>query len=235
MAVTRHQVERTLISDIVNALEKELTKPSRSVERPLLPAIVRAILSVDAAPAKVETAFARLERDFVDWNEVRVTNTRDIAATIRGIGQDSAKAEALKAILSRVFLDRHELYFDFLTDMRDENLIAYLESASGLARVYQQAVLVYALGHPSLLVSEGTVRALKRVGVLPKQMDVEAATEALSGVVPKRRLLSLSVLMGHVAVNFCSVRKPSCSICPLRVLCNSAKTLYGKRRKTTGV
>jgi len=235
VATTKHQIERTLISDIVNALERALEKPSRSAERPLLLATVRAVLSVDAAPAKVAAAVARLEKDFVDWNEVRVTSARDVAATIRGTGQETAKAEALKAIFSKVFSDRHELHFDFLMDMRDENLIAYLEAVPGLAPIYQQAVLVHALGHGALLISEGTVRVLKRVGVVPKQMDIEAVTEALTGIVPKRRLLSFSVLLGYVAVNFCSLRRPSCSSCPLRVLCNSAKTLYRKRRKKTGV
>ncbi|MFH0962642.1 MAG: hypothetical protein V2A58_01375 [Planctomycetota bacterium] len=232
MTKKRCEIERTLINDILNALERKVGKPTRSMRRPLLPAIVEAILCVDAPAARVAAALAHLQKEFVDWNELRVTNTRDIAAAIKGVGDETAKAEALKAILTKVFQDRHELYLDFLADLRDENLVAYMETMPALKVLYRQAILVYALNHQAIVVSEGVVRVLRRVGAVPKQRArADEVAEILVPVVPKRRLLSFSILLGEVAVNFCAERKPLCPQCPLRVLCNGAKTSYRKRTR----
>ena len=224
MAKKKNRADRTLINDLVDALEKKLGKPSRAATRPLLPAIVKAVLSVDASPQKVESAYAKLEKEFVDWNEVRVTAPRELAECIKGVGDELAKAEAITALLGKVFADRNELYFDFLSDMQDETRIAYLETIQGLDRLYQQALLVYGLGHSALLVGHGALRVLKRVGVVSKQTDGEAAFESLSGVIAKRRLLPFSVLTAEVAATFCHLRSPECKECPVRVLCVNAKT-----------
>jgi len=220
-----------LINDIVEALEGALGKPSRDVERPLLAGVVKAVLSVDANPQKVEAAFARLQKEFVDWNEVRVTAPREIANCVRGVGDETAKAETVKALLSKVFTDRNELYFDYLTDMQDETLIAYLGTIQGLSRLYQHALLVHGLGHGALLLSAGSLRVLKRVGVVPRQVHADEAFDLLSGVVAKRWLLSFSILIGEVAAGYCTLRSPSCGECALRVLCITAKTSAGSRKK----
>lgn len=224
MARKRPQTEKTLINDIVDALEKKLGKPTSSVERPLLPVVVKAILAVDSTEKKVDTAYARIEEEYVDWNEVRVTLPRDLAACIRGVGDELAKAEALGAVLSKVFADRHELYLDFLADMQNETLIAYLEAIHDMSRLYQQAILVGALGHGALLIGAGALRVLKRVGVVPRQTKADEAFEILSAVVAKRRLLSFSVLIAQVATDFCSLRAPACKECPIRVLCVDSRT-----------
>ena len=224
------QAEETLINDIVRTLERKLGKPTRVVERPLLPTVVKAILSVDAKPRKVENAFLRLEKGFVDWNEIRVTPSRDIAGYIKGVGDEEGKADALKALLSKVFADRHELDADFLADIRDETLVAYLETAPGLIPLYRQALLVGALSHSALLVSSGTLRVLKRVGVVPRHMDVDVASEVLSGVIAKRRMFAFSVLIARVASGWCTLRSPSCGDCPVDILCITAKTSSRPRK-----
>jgi len=231
VARKRPQTEKTLINDIVDALEKKLGKSTRSVKRPLLPAVVKAILAVDSTEKKVDAAYARIEEEYVDWNEVRVTLSRDLAKCIRGVGDEPAKAVALKAVLSKVFGDRHELYLDFLADMQNETLIAYLESIQDMSRLYQQAILVRALGHGALLIGTGALRVLKRVGVVPRQIKADEAFEVLSGVVPKRRLLSFSVLIAQAASDYCSLREPVCRECPIRVLCVEARTSSRSRKK----
>lgn len=231
MARKRPQTEKTLINDLVDALEKKLGKPTRSVKRPLLPAVVKAILAVDSTEKKVETAYARLQEEFVDWNEVRVTLPRDLATAIRGVGDELTKAEALRAVLTKVFADRQELYLDFLADMQSETLIAYLETIQNLRRLYQQAILVHALGHGALLIGTGALRVLKRVGVVPKQTKSDEAFDVLSAVIAKRRLLSFSLLIGQAATDFCSLRTPSCKECPIRMLCVDSRTSSRSRNK----
>jgi len=60
----------------------------------------------------------RLERTFVDWNEVRVSSPYEIATAMHGNADDLTYAEYIRRVLTRVFDETNDMTLSSLMDKR---------------------------------------------------------------------------------------------------------------------
>ncbi|MEM9411159.1 MAG: hypothetical protein AAGA30_08605, partial [Planctomycetota bacterium] len=66
-----------------------------------------------------DESFAKLQQQFFDWNEVRVTTTRELTESMKGLTDPEATATLLKKTLHGVFETYYKFDLDFL---KKENL-----------------------------------------------------------------------------------------------------------------
>ncbi|MDB4481296.1 hypothetical protein N9049_02545, partial [bacterium] len=108
-----------LITKLHKFVKKEyqvITPPSnRSVLEHMIYGCCLENSTFDAA----DDAFARLQENYFDWNEVRVTTVAELAESCRNLSDPTAAAKSLKKTLHGIFEHYYQFDLDFL---KKENL-----------------------------------------------------------------------------------------------------------------
>ena len=76
-----------------------------------------------------------------------------------------------------------------------------------------------------LIVDTHVLRVLRRLGAVPNQADIRAASEAMTAELPEwsgRDFLLLHVVMKRLGQLFCHDATLECRVCPLKTECRSA-------------
>ena len=79
--------------------------------------LLRETLKSDMHERSALIALNRIEKQFADWNEVRVSSPFEIAATMNSGGNDLAHAEWIQRLLTGVFNTINEMSLRTLLDM----------------------------------------------------------------------------------------------------------------------
>ena len=105
------------LRNTLRALARAFGAPTDIEEHRPLEQLILLLLCRDADPGRARTALRRLQTEYVDWNEVRVSSAYEIAGHLRGLGGKAkalVKAERIKDLLSTVYNRFNKLNLDFL-------------------------------------------------------------------------------------------------------------------------
>jgi len=167
-----------------------------------------------------DQAYASLRERFFDWNELRVSSTREIADAIDEYFVDGeARGQRLIDFLQEVF----ETTFSF--DLESLQKKGLKQAAKQLAR-YQAAndyavswVVQKSLGGHSIPLDAAALRVLRRLGVLEEGDDLEALRASLEHQIPKLKGSEFVDLISALAEDHCWEADPGCPACPLHKTC----------------
>ena len=121
-----------LIAKLHTALKKNYTVPPASPSRPLLEHALYACLLEDCPSELADEGLAKLEQDYYDWNEVRVTTVSELAGVLSNLPDGQKAASRLKSTLQGIF---EEFYSFDLDHLKKENLgkaVAKFENLPGM-------------------------------------------------------------------------------------------------------
>lgn len=206
---------------IVRLLESEYGVPSVEPGGDLVGQLVGTILSQNTTDANSEAAYERLLGRFVSWEAVAEADSSAIAAAIRSAGLAGVKAGRIKDILGRIGRERGRIELGFLKTMTSRAALDYLIGFDGVGPKTAACVLLFGLGRDVTPVDTHVHRIVVRLGIVGRTTSRESTFEALSGLVPRGKALSLHVnLVGHGRA-VCRARSPRCGSCVLARLCGS--------------
>jgi endonuclease-3 related protein len=183
--------------------------------------VVGAYLTQNTAWTSVEKSIANLAaRGLLSVAAIRALPEDELRELIRPSGYMTRKAAAIKAFVA--FLDRFydgalENFAEESAEIARERLLAL----PGVGPETADAILLYALGHPAMVVDEYMRRVVMRHGLLPekaKYAEIQAVGEAaFAGEAHPERVEHCSefhALMVEIGKRHCR-RKPVCEGCPL--------------------
>ncbi|MCE5334922.1 MAG: endonuclease III [Desulfobacteraceae bacterium] len=101
-----------------------------------------------------------------------------------------------------------------------------LVSLPGIGRKTANVVLGNAFGIPGIVVDTHVARVSARLG-LTRNKDRDKIEQDLMGLVPKEKWVKVCHQVIQLGRNICIARKPKCSVCPLRAICD-----YGMDKST---
>jgi endonuclease-3 len=216
MATTAHKHKLVTHLFTLHKAHKESGPHGRMVLEQFLYAICREGVTRDAA----DQAFASLRERFYDWNELRVSSTREIADAIDEYVPDGeARAQRLIDFLQEVF----ETTFSF--DLEGLQKKGLKQAAKQLAR-YQAAndyavawVVQKSLGGHAIPLDAAALRVLRRLGLLEDGQDLEALRASLEHQIPKLKGADFVDLISKLAEEHCWETDPACPACPLHKIC----------------
>ncbi|QEL14546.1 endonuclease III domain-containing protein [Limnoglobus roseus] len=222
--------KQDLLTKSIKVLDKKFPPAADPVARPVLEEVLYAVVREGTTTEQANAVFAKMKGTFFDWNEVRVSTVPEIADAIAGVPDASRKAQRINEILHYVF----EMYYSFeLTDLDKKGLKQagkQLGRFTGMTDFGVAWVIQRALGGHAIPLDEPTIRALRRLGIIEGEgevEDLEAVRTSLEHYIPKSSGPTFTDRFSTLAVTICQ-EKPKCPDCPLRPDCPTGQE-YGKK------
>jgi endonuclease-3 len=204
-------------------------KAAEAEARPVLEQFVYALCREGATRAQADRAYRNLRERFFDWNEVRVSSTRELAESFEGLSDAEARGQRVIDFLQEVF----ETTFSF--DLEGLHKKGLKQAAKALSR-FQAAndyvvawVVQQSLGGHAIPLDTASTRVLRRLGLIDEDHgDPEALRASVEHHVPKSRGTVFGDIISDLADEYCWPDDPRCSACPLAGGCPTGQELQAQ-------
>ncbi len=181
--------------------------------------LVLTILSQSTTDRNRDRAWDALRDRYPAWNAVRRAPRAELETTIRIAGLATQKAAAIHTALERLQSEVGSPSLDHLTEMSDDDALAYLSSFKGVGIKTAACVLCFALGRSVLPVDTHVYRIAIRLGWVPPGATPAATHRVLNQHVPEGIRFALHIHLIELGRDLCTARRPSCERCPLADTC----------------
>jgi len=218
------------VDALVEALEPRFGCVRELDEPQGLDQLVLLLLARDASFKRARSALRRLQQDYVDWNDVRVTPAYEIAGKIEAVGAQTAlrKAGELLDLLSTLYLRFNKMSVEGAPSpeappdevKRRARLLAFLAEKAAL---YGALMPMHGAKEDDVLPSPELTRVLARLGLVDAKANDAAAREALLKKSKPGERIALQFVLHQLALRMCVHKTPLCGECPVSERCPSAK------------
>jgi len=213
--------KQRLLTHLFSGLKRG-PSPDEQEPRPVLEQFVYGICREGATRAQADRAYANLRQRFFDWNEVRVSSTRELEESLEDLPDAEGRAQRLLNFLQEVF----DTTYGFDLESLHKKKGGLKEAARFLAK-YEAAneyvnawVMQQSLGGHAIPLDEPTLRTARRLGLIDaEEEDLEAVRSSLEHLVPKAKGSLFVDLISDLAHDACQEECPNCSGCPLHSEC----------------
>lgn len=219
--------------EVYARLEKAFGLPAWEQPTTPLNELVSTILSQNTNDHNRDMAFTRLVQRFPTWEQVRDAPYAEVVEAIRPAGLGQQKGERIQEVLRQITAERGSLDLSFLAGMQDGEALAWLRRFKGVGPKTASIVLVFSLGKPAFPVDTHVYRVSGRIGLRPEKITVEQAHEYLSGVFRPEQYGPAHLNLIRLGREICHARKPECSRCPVKNLCEYFKSLATETTEST--
>ena len=149
-----------------------------------------------------DEALAKLQENFCDWNEVRVTTVDELAESGKSLGSPRESATSVKQTLYGVF----EKYFTYDLDfLKKENLskaVTTFEAMKGVTSFVISYVSQNGLGGHSIAIDRSTMSLFYVLGIVTEDEAQKGRVPGLERTIAKAKGVEFFVLVHQLAVDF---------------------------------
>jgi endonuclease III len=231
------------VAKLIGVLEPKLGAVRELDEPRPLEQLILLMLARGGTLAKARRALKTLQTEYVDWNDVRVTSSREIAAKIAElVGQKASleKAEKLLELLTMVYHRFNRINLDFLQNgdgeadaedaaRRRTRLFAWLSERSF---AWPAMLTLHAAKKSEVVVDGGLPRVLSRLGLVEAKSTPVAIRERVLAMVPEDTLISFQFVSYVLSEDFCHAKNPDCPHCPVKSMCPAAPAFIKAQKET---
>lgn len=201
-------------------LEQAYGTPARSAQGDdLTSMLVRTVLSQNTNDANRDRAFEALRAAFPTWEAVCDAPPRKIAAAIRTGGLADRKSAAIRDFLRALRRERGDTRLDFLREMTDEQVYAFLCRHRGIGVKTASIILCFGCGRDVFPVDTHVNRLCARLGFVPPKSAPDKTHKLMSNLVPKGKSYSFHLNLIRLGKTTCTARNPRHEACPLKRVC----------------
>jgi endonuclease-3 len=189
-----------LISKLFAALKKHYSVPPASPSRPLLEHALYACLLEDCPSELADEGLAKLEQDYFDWNEVRVTTVTELSGVLSNLPDPNKAATRLKANLQAIF---EEFYSFDLDHLKKENLgkaVAKFEKLPSMTPFVLSYIIQHGLGGHSIPIDYSAMVIMLVSGIASQNEASDGRVPGLERAIPKSKGIDFANLLHQPAV-----------------------------------
>lgn len=182
---------------------------------------IHGIVATGVPPDAGERAYRALQRDFVDWNELRVATWREIGDALERakVPDPGARAFLLKRTLMQLFSRLNKVSLDTVDQMEPAEARRYLEGFTDLPPQSVGAVLYGRRGAKGLIATDAVLRVCERLGLVRSARSAARPDGTVPGVIAPGAAFRFHQLVGALAETTCLDKEPRCGECPLNRMC----------------
>lgn len=189
-----------LISKLHAALKKHYSVPPASPSRPLLEHALYACLLEDCPSELADEGLAKLEQDYFDWNEVRVTTVTELSSVLSNLPDPAKAAGRLKSNLQAIF---EEFYSFDLDHLKKENLgkaVARFEKLPSITPFVLSYIVQHGLGGHSIPIDYSAMVIMLVSGIASQNEASDGRVPGLERAIPKSKGVEFASLLHQPAV-----------------------------------
>ena len=191
--------------------------------KPPVDELVSTILSQNTNDANRDRAFEALKNRFPTWEAVRDAEQQEVIEAIRPAGLANQKGPRIQNALREITEARGEISLDFLGDLSTEEARSWLMQFKGVGPKTAAIVLLFSLDLPAFPVDTHIYRVTGRLGLRPRDINVEQAHDYLATLFPEDAYYAVHLNIIRLGREICQARKPNCPECPLQDYCDYYK------------
>ncbi len=148
--------------------------------------MIDAILAAEA-PNLSAKALEALQKEFVDFNELRVSPVKEIADTLgRDFPDARRKAEEITSVLNAIFSSRNNLRLDYVEKMPKRDLRRHLHEL-GLTPFAAAVMMIEVFGGHAIPVDQGLVDCLEIDGYIEPGSSIEEVHAFLERIILQKQ------------------------------------------------
>ncbi|HUU69100.1 MAG TPA: hypothetical protein VM223_25230 [Planctomycetota bacterium] len=225
MAASQAAAEK--ISRIYERLGKAYGKRRRIHCGTLLEQLILTILSSDASEAQAFRALMHLQKEYVDWNEVRVSDDLSLSSELHRVGVNSSAPVMLKNALENLLLETSTLQPEVLDSMPFAEMGELLGKIKLPKWVVASVLLMEArarhpMGAVQVPVDEGVARMMWRMGFASTPRATVQIQECIRASMPDEEEHNFHRVAARFSREYCGDPIPRCAKCPIRRDCSFA-------------
>ena len=195
-------------ADQLTKLHKFVKKEYEAVlppsNRSVLDHMLYACCLEDSTSEGADEAFACLQENFFDWNEVRVTTAAELSESLKCLARPLEAAQRVRKTLQGVFEAYYQFDLDFL---KKENLgksIQQFEKFRGVTPFVISYVAQHGLGGHSIPVDKSMLLLCYALGIISESEATKGKIPGLERTIPKSKGIDFAALVHPFAVEYSS-------------------------------
>lgn len=194
---------RTQLINKLFKVAKKLYPPvappsSRSVLEHMLYACCLENSLTDAA----DESFARLEQQFFDWNEVRVTTTNELAESMKGLYSADAAALSVKKTLHGIFETYYKFDLDFLKKENLRKTVMQFSNFRGVSPFIVSYSAQAALGGHFIPLDPAMMQLMLVLGIVTESEAAKGKVPGLERTIAKSKGIEFFSCVHQLAAAF---------------------------------
>ena len=191
-----------LITKMHKVLKKHYSPVQPQSNRTVLEHMLYACCLENSHHQDADDVFAKLLESYFDWNEIRVTTTRELASAMSSLSDSSDSAKRLKATLQSVFETHYSFDLDFYKKQNLGKAVKEFERLKGVTSFSIGYLTQNALAGHAIPVNEGALQALYVVGIINEAEAKKRRTPGLERAIPKSKGVEFGSLLHQLGVDF---------------------------------
>jgi endonuclease-3 len=166
-------------------------------------------------------AVKALLKEFVDWNEIRVSSWKEIGAVLERekLANPGGKGIALKRCLEAIFAETNRMDLGVLQQVAPEKAFQFLTKLKDFDEGALAGVLYISVGAKELHPTAKVVRVAARLGFIKTRSSLPKMKIALKGVVRRKHLFHFHNYLARIGEKYCFEKVTFCPRCPALELC----------------
>lgn len=193
-------------ADLINKLFKVAKKHYEAIKPPADRAVLENMLYAccleDSEYEAADEVFARLQSDYLNWNEVRVTTIAELAGVMKKLHEPEVAALRLRRSLHGMFEAHYQFDLDFLKKENLGKAVQTMEKYRGITPFVVSYTAQSGLSGHSIPVDNALLQLLYVVGIISEAELEKRKIPGLSRVIPKAKGVEFSSVVHQLAVAF---------------------------------
>ncbi|MCH8963342.1 MAG: hypothetical protein IIB58_00155 [Planctomycetes bacterium] len=155
------------VKKFFNRLKRSGPKPTLHEYDDPLKQLIYAVLSEDNSPTRAKTAMTRLLANTIDYNDLRVSTSTELASIIESdIFNAVERTSVLIEVLGSIYARENSVALNKSKTKNRRDARAYLEGLSGMTPYVLSGTMLWAFDEHAIPLDEQTLTVLKKEGLV---------------------------------------------------------------------
>ena len=149
-----------------------------------------------------DESFAKLEEQFFDWNEVRVTTTTELHESMKGLNDPAAAALLLKKTLHGVFETYYKFDIDFLKKENLRKTVQQFSKFRGVSPFVVSYTAQVALAGHYIPLDAAMLNLMMVIGIISEDEAAKGKVPGLERTIAKNKGVEFASVVHQMAAAF---------------------------------
>lgn len=191
-----------LIAKLHKLVKKEYQVVTPPSNRSVLEHMIYGCCLENSTFEAADEAFAKLQENFFDWNEVRVTTATELAESCKGLSYSKEAASCLKKTLHGVFEHYYQFDLDFLKKENLGKAVQTFQKFRGVSPFVVSHVAQQGLGGHSIPIDRAMMSLFYILGIVTEDEASKGRVPGLERAIAKAKGIEFFSLTHQLAVAF---------------------------------